>query len=478
MANHTHEEDEGLANRSIILVTGTNSGLGFSICCRLVDDFLKNPTNNHRTLTVIFTTRSAQKGHETLHRLQQHLHSTTATNPKQARRITFTPETVDLSNLASTRTCARRIDRTFPKLDAVILNAGIGGWTGLNWPQAIWGVLTDLVHTVSWPAFKIAPVGQLTARQTSTLPVGEEPPLGNVFCANVFGHYMLAHHLMPLLQRCSSPSSSSSSSSDSGGSSQSRIIWVSSIEATLRHFSVTDLQGLRTKVPYESSKALTDILALTADLPATKPWTSRFYSFSPSPHNLEESEERDALPPNDTHNSNKPNIYVAHPGVCGTAILPLALPLIWAMQVAFWLARLLGSPWHTMWTYMGASAPVWLALSSQTELDAAEAPYRARGGGRVKWGSSCDRLGRDSVLSTEMDGWGHGGVVGPAVVEADRRRRRKRGARDLTAEERVAFEELGRRCWREMEELRVQWERILDREELEKKQGLEAPVKA
>ncbi|PYH46031.1 3-keto-steroid reductase [Aspergillus saccharolyticus JOP 1030-1] len=439
MANHAHEED--LANLSIILVTGTNSGLGFSICCRLVDDFLKSPSNNHRCLTVVFTTRSTKKGAETQQRLQSHLEQTTKSHPGHRARITFTPETVDLSNLVSTRACARRLTQTFPKLDAVILNAGIGGWTGLNWPQAVWGVLTDLVHTVSWPAYKIAPVGLLTAPQTTTAPE-EEPRLGNVFCANVFGHYMLAHNLMPLLHSSSAP--------------HSRIIWVSSIEATLQYFSPEDLQGLRTATPYESSKALTDILALTADLPATDPWTSSFYACDPK--------RQKSTAQNETKTA-QPITYLAHPGICGTAILPLPLPLIYAMLAAFWLARLLGSPWHTMWTYLGACAPVWLALSSQAELDAAEEPYRAHGGGRVKWGSSCDRLGRDSVISTEMDGWGHGGVAGPAVVEADRTRRRKRGARDLTAEERVAFEELGRQCWRQMEELRVQWEKILDREE-------------
>ncbi|PYI22428.1 hypothetical protein BO99DRAFT_325997 [Aspergillus violaceofuscus CBS 115571] len=455
MANHTHEED--LENRSIILVTGTNSGLGFSICCRLVDDFLKSPANNHRSLAVVFTTRSTKKGTETQQRLQQHLQSTTTQNPEHRARITFIPETVDLSNLPSTRACARRLTRTLPKLDAVILNAGIGGWTGLNWPQAVWGVLTDLVHTVSWPGYKIAPVGLLTAPQTTTQR-DQEPRLGNVFCANVFGHYMLAHNLMPLLRQSSSPPSAS----------RSRIIWVSSIEATLRHFSIDDLQGLHTAAPYESSKALTDILALTADLPSTSPWTKSFCSTTSANTSSTVATNKSPTLETEAEAETKPNTYLAHPGICGTAILPLPLPLIYAMLISFWLARLLGSPWHTMWTYLGACAPVWLALGSQAELDAAEAPYRAHpGGGRVKWGSSSDRRGRDRAISTEVDGWGHGGVVGPAVVAADRLRRRKRGARDLTAEERVAFEELGRQCWRRMEELRMQWEGILDREEEE-----------
>src|SRR4029077_15556586 len=101
----------------------------------------------------------------------------------------------------------------------------------------------------------------------------------------------------------------------------------------------------------------------------------------------------------------------------------------------------------------------WLTLSSQMVLDEAEAPYiRSGGGGRAKWGSSCTGLSRQvCAASTEVEGWGYGGVVGRPVLVADRCRRRKRGATDLTAEEREEFEELGRRCWQQMEELRVEW---------------------
>ena len=240
---------------------------------------------------------------------------------------------------------------------------------------------------------------------------------------------------------------------------------MSSLEATIQHFNVEDLQGLRTKVAYESSKTLTDILALTADLPSTRPWVEGFYSVKAG---SDPASGADSMGTDTGKDDMKPKTYLAHPGICGTGILPLALPLFWAMIAAFWLARMLGSPWHTLSTYAGASAPVWLAVSGQKELDDAEERYRGHDGGRVKWGSSCDRWGRDQAVSTEVEGWGHGGVVGEAVVEEDRLRRRKRGMRDLTVEEKMEFEELGRKCWRQMEELRVQWEEILEREEREK----------
>ncbi|KAJ9264926.1 hypothetical protein DTO212C5_6912 [Paecilomyces variotii] len=431
-----------LKDKIFILVTGANSGLGFSVCCRLADEFLQNrPDTQH--LTVIFTARGPKKGKDTLARLQEHLrnNSTVRKQPSAASRVTFQAEDVDLTELLSVRALSRRLLQNIPKLDAIVLNAGLGGWTGINWAEAIWKVMTDPLHAVSWPTFKLGSVGMVTKKQTSLQK--EEPRLGAVFCANVFGHYMLAHNVVPLLKRSGSPNG------------PGRIIWVSSLEATIEMFNVNDIQGLRTDTSYESSKSLTDVLALTSDLPSTAPWVNSFLSEDPSKEPKKEEQEV----------NQKPNIYVTHPGICGTSIVPLILPAFYSMLFCFWFARMLGSPWHTISTYFGACAPVWVALSNQSVLDDAEAPYRQRSGGRAKWGSSVNRRGIDRPVSSEVEGWGHGGVVGVAAVEEDRLRRRKRGARDLTVEDRQHFEELGRRCWKEMEELRIQWDGILDEAE-------------
>ena len=104
-------------------------------------------------------------------------------------------------------------------------------------------------------------------------------------------------------------------------------------------------------------------------------------------------------------------------------------------------------------------------MSPRSTLDDAEAPYLENGGGRVKWGSSCSRNGCDKPVCTEVDGWGFGGVVGDHVCEEDRCRRRKRGAVDLTSEEKENFENLGRESWKKMEELRVKWDELLDKAE-------------
>ncbi|KAJ5640458.1 hypothetical protein N7528_000083 [Penicillium herquei] len=421
-----------------ILVTGANSGLGFSICCRLADEFLQTRSAPTK-LNIIFTTRSTRKAQDTIQRLEAHLRTTTS-SPTDLSRVRFIPESVDLGNLLSVRACSRRLNSTFPKLDSIILNAGIGGWSGIDWVPAVWGMVTDLVHSCTWPGFKLSPIGVLSDKQ---VPKGitnvEEPILGSTFCANVFGHYMLAHNVAPSLKRAQGP--------DGPG----RIIWISSLEATLKAFDVNDIQGLRSTVPYESTKTLTDILAITADLPSTAPWVNSF---------LGVNSEKDSV---------KPSSHLAHPGICLTSIIPLPEPLIWAQGLAFYAARFLGSPWHSMTTYSGASSPVFAAISSNAQLDDAEKPYRQAGGGRPKWGSGASMFGTSHVYCTETEGWGYGGVVGTAVVEADRQRRRKRGATDLTAEQKESFEELGRQCWKQMEELRIIWDGILD--EVEKAQN-------
>lgn len=315
-----------------------------------------------------------------------------------------------------------------PKLDSIILNAGIGGVTGINWPAAIWSVVTSPRLAVTYPTFKIGGIGFTTASQhpnattVDPIPDGSQaaphPPLGEVFCANVFGHYLLAHFLTPLLVRASPK--------------HGRIIWISSLEAYARAFSIADFQGLSSPQAYESSKRLTDILALTSSLPSTQPFVSRFAS----PHHTSSR----ALPPN------PPTMYLAHPGICATSIVPLPLILSYCMIISLYIARWLGSPWHTVSPYIGACAPVWLALALQDELDAMDDNSGRQC--KAKWGSSTDRGGRERVRQTEVEG-----LI--SLADGDGDNSSEKGG--ISQE----FEELGRTCWMRMEALREEWEERL-----------------
>ena len=144
------------------------------------------------------------------------------------------------------------------------------------------------------------------------------------------------------------------------------------------------------------------------------------------------------------------------------------------MLGAFYLARWLGSIWHTIDPYVGATAPVWLALASEETLESFEAPLSAdvSSGNESKqeqhmiakraskWGSATDADGRERVERTEVEGWGWEGR--PGASGARRMRGRMRGATDLTVEGKQEFENLGVRCWDAMERLRREWEGRLD----------------
>jgi len=345
-----------------------------------------------------------------------------------------------------------------PRLDAIIMCAGTGAWTGVDWLLAIRCVLTDLKEALTYPLFKIARSGAVvksqlatesTKTEEATQPLlskqerPDEPPLGEVFCSNVFGHYILAHELTPLLSRPASLSSSA------GG----KIIWVGSVEPLPEHLSLEDMQGLKTLAPYESSKRLIDLLAITSELPSVKRVSDPYFDSSKS---VTASKSREGNQENRNSTSARPKMYVTHPGVFVSDIFPLHVILstifLWLAYVARWC----GSPWHTIYPYEGACSPVWVALLDPEELERIE----DHGQKKVKWGSATDVRGSERVMKTEVVGWGWNGEIESSVDEARRKGRRKTAV-DLTKEDRENFEIIGGKCWTQMEDLRKQWEGIL-----------------
>lgn len=214
-------------------------------------------------------------------------------------------------------------------------------------------------------------------------------------------------------------------------------------------FSLDDIQGLKSPAPYESSKRLTDILALTCRLPASQKQGVTSYL------TIEDPETRKAKP-------HPPLIYLTHPGIVHSTLFPLTWALVWLYKVAMLLTRWIGSPWHPVSGYLGATASVWAAL--EEDLESKEA-YKA------KWGSSTDVWGNAYVKSTEVEGWGWDGTVISREElekeEASRVLRKLSGRRpyvnDATAETRVEFEETGAKLWAEMERLRREWDGITGR---------------
>lgn len=405
-----------------------HSGLGFGICCRLIDEFLSNRRVTE-SLILIFTTRSTKKGSETLKSLQSHL----AKHSFDTARVHFRPEIVELTNLLSVKALAKKLtsNEGIPKLDAIILNAGIGGVTGIDWPLAVWQIVTENASAVTWPRFKLSAVGLITEPQLSTSKEAE-PPLGQVFCANVFGHYMLSHWLMPLLRSCEP-------------SPPGRVIWISSIEASDHNFNPDDLQGLVSSTAYEHSKRLTDLLALTAtEQRATSASVREFVSVS------DMADEVDFGP--------GPDILVAHPGIVATSIVPLPPVLMGLWVATAYVMRWAGSPWHTNTAYSGAASATWLALAAREDI------WNKQGTGMVKWGSAVDRSGNARIEKTDVKGWGLDGSGRPMKGSWwGGRWGRSIEATDASKGDVEVFIEQGAKVWKEMEELKLAWEARIEK---------------
>lgn len=406
-----------------------------------------------------------RKSCETIETLRRHLHNVAATSktlrsragasydPKDTiDRVHFLTVQLDLCDLDSVYAAADQLvhgtigdptDKTgtryrVPRLDGVILNAGLGGWTGVSWPGLAWKFLrSGLIQMCTFPDFKMATTG-LTVEYKPTKSVSDQSPhvLGQVFCGNVFGHYLLCHELLPLLSRASYDER------------RGRIIWTSSLEGFQNDFKLDDPQGLTSPEPYESSKRLTDLLALTHQLPAGKKQSASYFT-------IEDPEVAAAKPI-------APAMYTTHPGIVHSTLFPISWVLASLYKFALYLCRWLGSSWHPVTGYLGATASVWAVLNDGMEEEQAH---------RVKWGSSTDVWGTPYVKKTEVDGWGWEGVPEDAETLANenvpRVVRKLTGRRpptkDLTPEALEEFEETGAKAWAEMERLRREWEGITGR---------------
>ncbi|KAF8422550.1 hypothetical protein EV426DRAFT_718212 [Tirmania nivea] len=399
-------DDDGTPQNFYCLITGANSGLGLSLCCRFLAHFLLTRPHTHH-LTLIFTTRSPAKSVQTteyiLESLRKNLPPAPA-SPAYTERYALVPAFVDLTNLHSVYALSARLRKEYQKLDWVFLNAGVlttAGGGGVDYVRCAKAIFTDPVKALTTPEFKLQTRGQVVLQHgdlagTAARVLGadawrgedkvvdESEGLGLIWCANVFGHYCLVWGVLGLL--CNGGVRSGE---------RARVVWTSSLDGHARSLDASDIQCVRGAELYESSKRLTDVLALT--------WPSAA------------GVDRERLP----------RFYLTHPAVCATNIAGQH-PLVWYVMLAlFYMVRVVcGSPWHPITAWKGNAANMFVAAEREAVLE---------GKGKVKWGSGCGRWGDERVGETVVEGV-EGGTVGEGMAE------------------------MGRRCWGRMEELRREWE--------------------
>ncbi|KAK6503919.1 3-keto-steroid reductase [Arthrobotrys conoides] len=362
---------------TVALITGANSGLGYAIACRLIVEFFSLGTDGYpavtsgsNTLVVCLATRSVEKAQSAIAGINTFLASRL---PEGARsRLELAHVTIDLSSPSSVTAAATELRNKYRRIHYVFCNAAVVPFVRIDWATAARQITTNFIEAMTIPRYKIQGVGWLAQIQShKSHAAGLLPELGAAFAANVFGHYCLLHEIMRVLH---------ASASAAALETPSRIIWVGSIESDPLTFDMDDIQGIKSIRPYESSKTLTDILVLGSYLPEAQEY---FRSYTTIPISSEYTPPTNSIPP---------IFLIAHPGIVSTAIVAIPWWQTYAKNVGFWLCRAFGSPWHCIDPFIGANAPVWLALSPHVDL------IKGR-----KWGSACLWGGSEIILETQVD---------------------------------------------------------------------------
>lgn len=306
-----------------ILITGTNSGLGFGIVRLLIDTLSFALKHKQVTLKLVLTVRNEEKATSTAHRLSKY-------KSQYGKSLGIEFLLLDLASLDSTESCCREILRRYDRIDVAIFNAGMGDFCGLDWLGLVRQFLVDPKGCFTAPTYKLQRVGSKT-----------RDGLGLAFQTNFFGHYYMQERLRHVLM------------------TDSRVIWVSSLEAHPTALDFSDPQGLHSTSSYESSKRLIDVIHRTM--------------------------EQDG---NDLYAKQ----YLTHPGLCTTSIFAQWLnPTLNSIYAAvFYIARLCGSKWHVCSPYLAANSIVHCALNKDVNA-------------RPKWGSGASRFGQGLIVQTPME---------------------------------------------------------------------------
>lgn len=292
-------------------------------------------------LTIVVTSRTLTKAKDTIQEIKKY-------NDDKVHRkglLSFDYLLIDFGNMVSILGAVYELKKNYDKIDYVFINAAQGTYAGIDWIQATKECLTNPVKASTYPQYKIEQVG-----------VKSKDDMGLVFQANAFGPYYLVEKIKePLLSK----------------SDDARVVWISSIMGTPASLSFDDLQLLKSDVSYEGSKREVDLLHLAT------------YQ--------------------DLHNRYGITQYVTQPGIFVSFSFFRFLNVFtyYGMIALFYIARLLGSPWHNLTGWNAADAPIFVCLKADPNIDLQA----------LKWGSASTVTGKEYIKTTEIDPTGKSDVL-------------------------------------------------------------------
>ncbi|KAF9897626.1 hypothetical protein BX616_005260 [Lobosporangium transversale] len=399
-----------IPERKVAIVTGANTGVGYAIVQRLVEES-PNP------LTVILACRNKGRAMEAKLSLEVHFatllqkrrqiqeeynkgseknnkriekeNGTTKGSSRgtefQKTAIDMDPKVeislVDVGSVNSVLEFNQRILQQYPRIDYLFCNAGILPSDGIIWSKALIETFTAPMNLVVRSDVLRQPKQHLT-----------QDGIGNVLACNVFGHYVMIKGLESALNN---------TPEDPG-----RVIWTSSLTAEKANFDINDWQGLKAEQPYESSKWVTDMLAIrlnemwgqqpagtSSDVSSTTDSTTVTKRMTRSASKATHAEElKDNMNPSPTTTavgpSERKNIIsiTTQPGVVASGIGGLAAWITMIRIALHLMVRLMGESHQTVTNYHGAYANVYVALKPVEEIN-----YRN------KYGSGVTRLGYERL---------------------------------------------------------------------------------
>ncbi|PPQ82161.1 hypothetical protein CVT25_015139 [Psilocybe cyanescens] len=370
-----------LAPPPIVIVTGANGGVGYGICQRLLfqlcqlnspdalpQPFASNVKSEERApagykgVTLIMACRNKQRASAARTKLLDWFEKQRSTlrklpNYDEDYASTFIANCnihiheLDLTSVSSVLRFSAIIRETYPYVSHLLLNAGVASFERIDWIRFFKQVCSGPINAITVPTFYTQHIGEISVDN-----------LGWVWQSNVFGHFVLFRELEDTLAK--SPFESA------------KVIWCSSLEASSQFYNSNDWQLKTTDHSYEAAKYQIDLIANCLDLIALQP----------------------------SKNGKVTRHFVGEPGVCSTSISKaLASGLLDELKVlAFYIARLFGSPHHTILPWNAAVAFVHLVLAPLCFLPVFLNNNPSK---PVRFGAQTGRWGDEYVGLTEVKEW-------------------------------------------------------------------------
>lgn len=330
--------------------------LGLAIGKRLIDEI--SPTTR---LTIVVTSRTFPNVKHAITELKEHVRKHHADRPAL---VDFDYVTVDLANMVSLCAAIRELELRLAKIDYIFLNACLALYDGIDWSQACVQTLQNPVEAFTYARYK---------KQRRVKPTGDG--MGSVFQANVFAPWYLVRRLAAARLVDATKLEVVDSPEVPLLRPGSKVFWVSSLTADSLYddgtskdkpprFDIDDMELLQSAESYEGSKREIDLLHH-----ATAQMLQDNYGVTS---------------------------VLVQPGIFkSTSFTPtLNVFSYFGMMLAFYLCRLLGSPYHNIDPWKAASAFTTLAVKTPADqIDLF-----------VKYGSATNWKGKEYLLQEKVPG--------------------------------------------------------------------------